>query len=117
MSLRSPPLIVVKTLVLAGCLRHGIHPAQPLGTFAEFPAPAGGSAPYGITQGPDGHLWFTEFKGNKIGRIAPNGLVQEFAVPTPGAGPHGITLAPDGNVWFTELGANKIGRIGTGAKT
>jgi streptogramin lyase len=35
------------------------------------PAPAGaGSSPAGITTGPDGAIWFTEFYGNRIGRLA-----------------------------------------------
>ena len=29
-----------------------------------------GSYPYGIAAGPDGALWFTEYSGNRIGRIA-----------------------------------------------
>jgi len=37
----------------------------------EFPVPTAGSAPVGITAGPDGNLWFTEFYGNKIGVLRP----------------------------------------------
>lgn len=29
-----------------------------------------GAQPIGITAGPDGNLWFTEFNGNRIGRIS-----------------------------------------------
>jgi streptogramin lyase len=41
----------------------------PVGTITEY----GGSlsAPYGITAGPDGNLWFTEFNNGKIGKIVP----------------------------------------------
>lgn len=31
--------------------------------------PTPNSEPSGITAGPDGALWFTEFDGNKIGRV------------------------------------------------
>jgi virginiamycin B lyase len=59
--------------------------------------------------GPAGNLWFTEFNGNKIGRITPQGAITEFPVPTANSAPNGITAGPDGSVWFTEEGANKIG--------
>ena len=47
-------------------------------TFTEFNIPTAQSMPYGITSGPDGNLWFTEFASNIIGRI---NLPQEFPVP------------------------------------
>ena len=37
-----------------------------------------GSAPNGITAGPDGNLWFTESDGSRIGRITPSGVASEF---------------------------------------
>jgi len=66
----------------------------------------------GITAGPDGNLWFTEFDGNRIGRITPAGVVTEFSAGiSAGAYPYGITAGPDGNLWFTEYYSNRIGRI------
>ncbi|MHB8178802.1 MAG: hypothetical protein ACYDA5_09160 [Vulcanimicrobiaceae bacterium] len=44
------------------------------GTIAEYPIPTASAQPYGITAGPDGNLWFTEYReyrGNKIGKITP----------------------------------------------
>ena len=38
--------------------------------------------PTGITNGPDGALWFTESVGNKIGRITIAGAISEYAIPT-----------------------------------
>jgi streptogramin lyase len=38
-----------------------------VGSITEF-SPA--SLPRGITAGPDGNLWFTEYSGNKIGRLS-----------------------------------------------
>ncbi len=87
---------------------------SPGGTFSEFSL---GSftqqiSPEEITAGPDGNMWFTEFTGNKIGRIDSNGAISEFVVPTEGAGPQGITAGPDGNIWFTEgASGNRIGKI------
>lgn len=31
------------------------------------------SGPYGITLGPDGAMWFTENRGNKVGQITTKG--------------------------------------------
>ena len=85
--------------------------------FTEYPIPTD-TQPETIVAGPDGNLWFTEYRGNKIGRITPTGQIDEFAVPTGGAGPygagpHGIAPGPDGNLWFTERLGTKIGRITT----
>ena len=70
------------------------------------------SAPLGITQGPDGNLWFTENAGNRIGRITPTGTVTEFSTGiSANSAPFGITAGPDGNLWFTEFSGSRIGRI------
>jgi streptogramin lyase len=84
--------------------------------ITEFPIPTADSAPWGITTGPDGALWFTErYNPGKIGRITTAGAITEFPVPTANSVPSGITTGPDGALWFTESGgaANKIGRITT----
>lgn len=78
--------------------------------FAEFQLQRG-SVPTAITAGPDGNVWFTEGRGNRIGYITPSGTVGEFEVPTKESDPSGIALGPDGNLWFTEQRARKIGRI------
>ncbi|HEY4387629.1 MAG TPA: hypothetical protein VGN34_24505 [Ktedonobacteraceae bacterium] len=85
--------------------------ARPSIYFTEFPIPTAGATPFGITQGPDHALWFTEFDGNKIGRITTSGVITEFPIPTAGANPIGITRGPHQAIWFTELLGNKIGRI------
>ena len=41
------------------------------GALTEFPA-SRGSAPDEITVGPDHAMWFTEFGGNRIGRVTPS---------------------------------------------
>ena len=62
-------------------------------------------------------MWFTEYGGNRIGRINPTtGAVTEYSTGmTAGAAPMGIALGPDNNMWFTEFGGNRIGRITAGA--
>lgn len=85
--------------------------AEPLGTIAETPVPTAEAEPGNIAAGPDGNLWFTEYKGQKIGRITPAGEISELSVPTANAHPEGIAAGPEGNVWFTERTGDKIGRI------
>ena len=70
--------------------------------------------PVGITAGPDGRLWFTEYDANKIGAITTAGVVTEYSTGlTARAGPNRITAGPDGRLWFTESQAGKIGAITT----
>jgi streptogramin lyase len=70
------------------------------------------STPFILTAGPDGNVWFTEYTGNRIGRITPSGVVTEFSAGiTAGSGPVGIVLGPGGNLWFTESSGQRIGRI------
>jgi streptogramin lyase len=88
------------------------------GNFTEFSDGISASASlYEITAGPDGNLWFTEYNGNRIGRITPDGIVTEFSEGiTAGASPIGITVGPDGALWFTEefrvFNIGLIGQIG-----
>ena len=76
-------------------------------TMNEFPVPTANSTPFRITLGPDGNLWFTEYSGNKIGRITTGGVITEFSVPTANSQPLVIIAGPDGNLWFTEQNGNK----------
>lgn len=81
------------------------------GVFTEFTIPTASPVPQGITQGPDGALWFCEGASNKIGRMTTSGAFTEFAIPTANSDPQAITQ--DGALWFVELIGNKIGRITT----
>jgi len=78
-------------------------------SFIEFPTPTANSNPPGITTGPDGALWFTEY--NNIGRITTAGVITEFPLSPPD-GPLGITTGPDGALWFSDQ-TGSIGRITT----
>jgi len=107
---RSRPLVAAILMSLS--LAVSAVPAAAASPITEYQLTTG-SAPIGITAGPDGNLWFTEFNRGKIGRITPAGTVTEFAIPTAFSEPAGITAGPDGNLWFAEDGGNKIGRIST----
>jgi len=89
------------------------------GAVTPFAAGAGNgdfsTGPTGITSGPDGNLWFTEFWANRIGRMTPAGALTEFPIPTFETGPRGIVAGPDGNLWFVESHFNHtaVARITT----
>jgi streptogramin lyase len=77
---------------------------------------------YGITEGGDGNLWFTEFSRNMIGRLTPGGGLTEFGGLSGGRGyyqgqasshPTEITSAHDGSLWFSEEAGSRIGHIST----
>jgi streptogramin lyase len=89
----------------------GVAVALPEGTISQFAIPSAASEPTALAAGPDGNLWFTEYKGEKIGHITPSGTIAEFAIPTERARPEGIAAGPEGNLWFTERKGNKIGII------
>ncbi len=82
---------------------------KPIGEITEYALPAE-SSPWGITQGPDGNLWYTNQTKSKIGKITTSGTITEYALPA-GSSPRGITQGPDGNLWFVNYATNKIGKI------
>jgi hypothetical protein len=59
-------------------------------SYINIPPPA--TAATSLVTGPDGNLWFTEYEGNRIGRVNPatNQIVM-FALPTAAAKPTFIT--------------------------
>ncbi len=78
-------------------------------------APVGTHAPYAITVGLDGNLWFTEFQGDGIGRMTPYGATKRFPIDPDGFAER-ITAGPDGAVWFTDTVGNRIGRVAPDGK-
>lgn len=67
------------------------------------------SAPFGITSGPRGSVWFS--LDDAVGRIDRQGVITTYPVPTPNAGVGWLTVDPAGAVWFAERNGDKIGRI------
>ena len=67
----------------------------------------------GITAGPDGALWFSDYSNGRIGRITTGGAITYFPVPAFSVAPMAITAGPDGALWFT-TNATKIGKLTTG---
>ena len=82
------------------------------GKFSEFAVLTSGAHLQGITSGPDGNLWATEFSTAKIARVTTLGTVTEFPIGA-SAEPVFIVGGPDGDLWFTEFGTSRIGRMTT----
>jgi virginiamycin B lyase len=76
--------------------------------------PDAGRYPVGITNGPDGALWFTarywRLPCSYIGRITTAGAITNFPIPANSTATR-ITAGADGALWYA--GGNKIGRITT----
>lgn len=88
------------------------YSADICGVFTEYNVPSGSSsAPFGITTGSDGALWFTEDLANKIGRVTTDGTFKEYGGLSPSAQVVIITSGPDGNLWFNEQSVSKIGKM------
>lgn len=70
------------------------------------------SAPTTVAIALDGHVWFTESAGDRIGRMNPDGSgLVEFSLPHAGSSPRIIARGADGNMWFSEHTGNRMGRI------
>jgi virginiamycin B lyase len=82
----------------------------PVGKITEYPIPHG-SAPFLITLGPDGAMWFAEDAG-RIGRLSITGVFAQYSVP---ARPFGIAAGSDGALWFTDSD-RVVGRVTTQGK-
>ncbi len=100
-------------LILCLCLGCAVIGSAQTPPYSEFNIPTTVSGPAGVTSGPDGALWFTEFFTNKIGRLTAGGAFTEYPITTANSGPTAITRGGDGAVWFIEYSANQIGRIST----
>ena len=84
---------------------------SPTGKITMFNDP-GIHSPQGITEGPDGNMWFVDPTQEAVGRITPRGNVTIFT--SPGIyQPYDITTGPDGALWFTNPGNSTIGRVTT----
>jgi virginiamycin B lyase len=95
-----------------------IDPFNPSTSLVEYGTGDGmtpGARPEGITQGPDGLIWFTEAGLGKIGRLNPAGTpkITEYPNVALGGGPSDITTGPDGALWFTEAVAGSVRQITT----
>jgi streptogramin lyase len=81
------------------------------GRLTLYPRPGTQTAPTGITEGPDGNMWFTtvgQAGVGTVGKITPAGTITEYSLPS-GGNPTGITRGFDGNLWFVE--GSRVGKV------
>src|ERR1700758_5790047 len=78
----------------------------------EYEVPTPKSRPHDPAVAPDGSLWYTGQKANKLGRLDPaTGKIKEFSLKTPDSGPHGLVADSQGNIWFTAISKGYIGKL------
>jgi len=93
-------------------LNNKIGKMSPDGKITEYETPTLESGPTSIHVGKEGHVWFTERGGNKIGELDPaTGKIKEHLLPTAMAAATGINIDQEGKVWFTEKATSKIGFV------
>ena len=87
------------------------------GTVRYFPLPGLSGAPDGLVPGPDGRLWFPEYRSDHIGQITMRGQVSEIASgQNPGDGPSGMIGDPRTQAfWFTN--GDRIFRVAGNGNT
>ena len=78
----------------------------------EWDVPTANSRPHDPAVAPDGSLWYTGQRANKLGRLDPStGQFKEYSLTTPSSGPHGLVADRDGNIWFTAIAKGYVGKL------
>jgi len=83
-----------------GLARSPIVKMTPTGLATAYPLPTLNAGIEAVTRGPDGNVWFTEFKASKIGKITPLGQITEYRTPFNPLQSVDIKTGADGNLWF-----------------
>ncbi|MBV9959689.1 MAG: hypothetical protein JO360_14795, partial [Acidobacteria bacterium] len=83
------------------------------GQLREYALPAN-SFPVGLVTDAGGHVWYSDIRRNKIGRLDPTSAeVKDFDIPTKDSWPFSLAFDSGGKLWFTERVGNKIGHLNT----
>lgn len=78
----------------------------------EWDVPTANSRPHDPAVAPDGSLWYTGQRANKLGRLDPRtGQFKEYPLRTPDSGPHGLVADREGNIWFTAISKGYVGKL------
>jgi len=81
------------------------------GVLTKFDPPTKGK-PQRLELDGDGIVWFSERRGNKIGRLDPkSGQFTEFALPGPEASPYAIGVDRDHMIWYSSHEQDTLGRL------
>lgn len=92
------------------------HATGEVASFEVPPDPAGGDTestiPYGLRVGPDGVVWGTQLRGNRLIRLDPaTGSVDQWSMPVSHAGPRRPDVGTDGSIWIPLYSANALARF------
>lgn len=80
------------------------------GVATTYTAP--GMAPFCLTLGQDGNIWFTDTANVAVGRLHPKtGKIDEFKLATTSSNPLFIATGTDGYMYFSDFGAGAVGQI------
>lgn len=80
------------------------------GVIDIFDAPKG-TGPYGITNTPDGSIYYASLAGNYVGRVDTNtGKVTILEPLTPEQGSRRVWSDSEGNIWVSEWNAGQLGK-------
>jgi streptogramin lyase len=82
-------------------------------TFTKISLPPN-TNPYGLGEGSDGRVWFTDWRNTQVGFVASDNSVTRFRLNDPGdpqnlVRPLEIIEGPDSNAWFTYYITNNSG--------
>jgi len=69
--------------------------------FRRHAIPTANAHPAVLASDARGNLWFTEWFGNKIGRIAADGTLSEYPIPPEEEMPMALATDADGKIWFS----------------
>lgn len=101
MKARRAALAAVTLTLLSGLLV-GLGAAPASADTRVYPVPTSNAGLGRIVTAPNGNMWFTEARTNKVGMITPAGVITEYdllAQTTAGSTVESIDVGPDGAVW------------------
>lgn len=119
MRLRRSSALVAAGLGVVAALApsHGTAGSRSEAGLIEYRIPTREAAPYGITVGADGNIWFAESNADKIGTVTLSGEFREWPLDFfENSGVRDLTLGSSGHIWFTETNVDLIGRIAPSGK-
>jgi virginiamycin B lyase len=74
--------------------------------------PSDNTYPYGIKFSSLGVPWYVDFRGNRIGSVAPKTMeIKEFTLPNADARPRRLAITPDDVIWYSDFARGTLGRF------
>jgi streptogramin lyase len=69
--------------------------------FKRYTVPTPNAKPAVMASDTQGNLWFSEWRGSRIGRISADGKIEEYPIPVEEESPRAIAVDTEGQVWFS----------------